>query len=349
MPDYSMMEPALALLEPYGPDLRNGLTSHAPMAVEALAALGRPDAVVPWLDAYRKGMTPAPSPRERIARDGWQAALGREDRFADWTALVEDELAEAPWRDVLARWTARLAPGICANATHGVIRTAHAARSLAESETPARRRELGRGIASWASTYQTLPAAGGGRAGLRPEDAIAAVPVVPMNERTFTGTIVGSLAALHGFPAFGTVLGLVDVSGDPSRVVSEMTETFARVCLTNAHDLLTAIVFVHGVTSTAALRSLLPYLDDATGRAALRYAWQAGSALYAAFGTAAPPAAGDVEPPGESSEALVEMAIGNGDEHAIKMTEACLREHAQNPSPVYLAAARRATSLLVAR
>ena len=35
MKDYSMMEPALEFLAPYGPDLRNGLTSHAPMAVEA--------------------------------------------------------------------------------------------------------------------------------------------------------------------------------------------------------------------------------------------------------------------------------------------------------------------------
>lgn len=156
-----MMEPALAVLDAYGPDLWNGLTSHAPMAVEALAAMGRADAVMPWLEAYRKGMTPPPPRRERIPRDTWRAALGREDRFADWTAFVEAELAEAPWRDVLARWTARLAPGICASATHGVIRTAHAARSLAESETPARRRELARGIAYWAAAYQNHQDDGG--------------------------------------------------------------------------------------------------------------------------------------------------------------------------------------------
>ena len=49
MKDYSMMEPALEFLAAYGPDLRSGLTSHAPMAVEALAALGRADAVMPRL------------------------------------------------------------------------------------------------------------------------------------------------------------------------------------------------------------------------------------------------------------------------------------------------------------
>ena len=33
--DYAIMEPALEFLAPYGPDLRNGMTNHAPMAVEA--------------------------------------------------------------------------------------------------------------------------------------------------------------------------------------------------------------------------------------------------------------------------------------------------------------------------
>src|SRR5207237_4169394 len=32
--DYAAMDEALAFLAPYGPDLRNGLTSHAPMAAE---------------------------------------------------------------------------------------------------------------------------------------------------------------------------------------------------------------------------------------------------------------------------------------------------------------------------
>lgn len=58
-----MMEPALELLAAYGPDLRNGLTSHAPMAVEALAALGRADVVMPWLEDYRQGMLPRPVAR----------------------------------------------------------------------------------------------------------------------------------------------------------------------------------------------------------------------------------------------------------------------------------------------
>src|SRR5207248_122603 len=105
-----------------------GLTSHAPMAAEALAAMGRADAVMPWLDVYRRGMEPPPQARDPIGRDRWTAALGRTDRFADWSAFFRNELADAPWGAVLARWTARLAPGFCASALHGVIRAGHAAR-----------------------------------------------------------------------------------------------------------------------------------------------------------------------------------------------------------------------------
>jgi len=106
-------------------------------------------------------------------------------------------------------------------------------------------------------------------------------------------------------------------------------------------------VFVHGVTSATAVRSILPYLPDATARDATRYTWQAGCALYSAFGSSPAPA-GELEPPRESGDTLIDMAIANGDEHAIKFTEACLREHELNPSPAYLAAARHALGVLAA-
>src|SRR5207237_10025283 len=120
-----------------------------------------------------------------------------------------------------------------------------------------------------------------------------------------------------------------------------MSETFARVYRANAHDFLSAIVFIHGVTSTAALRSILPYLPDATARDATRYAWQAGCALYSAFGSSPAPA-GELEPPRESRDTLLDMAIPNGGEHAVKFTEACPRGHELRPAPACCDAARAA-------
>jgi hypothetical protein len=331
-----------------GPDLRNGLTNHAPMAAEALCALGREDAVEPWLAHYREGFLPWPPRRERIAPEGWRTALGRPERSSDWRALLRGELEEAPWREVLERWTARLAPGICAAATHGVIRVGHATRALALAETPARRRELADALASWAMSYQTLPTDPSAPAReLAPGEAIRRVERVPPAQRRFTGTITGSLEALDGFPPFAGVIALARLDGDPAARISDLTETFARVLLANARDPLSTIVFVHGVTSAAALRPLLPHLSAGTTAAALRYAWQAASALYAAFGQRPAPE-GEAEPPRESAAELVERAIATRDEHAIKLAEACLREHGLRPSAEYLAAARLSLDFLTA-
>ncbi len=343
---YEILDEALESITDAGPDLRNGLTNHAPMAIEALCALGRPDAVRPWLDRYRQEMLPWPARRERIEGEAWRAALGQAERTSDWRACFHDQLQDAPWQRVLDRWTRRLAPGICASAMHGVIRVGHAARALANQETPVRIAELADALASWAATYQVLPTHPAARpAALRPAQAIRQVPVVPPDRRRFTGTITSSLAALDEFPAFAPVIALADLEGDPAAVLSELTETFARVYLANARDVLGAIVFVHGVTSVAALRSMLPHLDPETARRATRYTWQAGCALYAAFGERPAPAAAE-EGAGESSETLTDRAIANGDEHAIKFTEACLREHALRPSAVYPSAARHAIEVL---
>lgn len=341
-----MLDRALEYLGDCGPELRNGMTTHAPMVAEALCALGRPDAVMPWLERYAAQALPRPPRRERIERAGFRAALAREDRFSDWSAFFADELANAKWPELLDTWVARLAPGICAAATHGVIRVGHAARALGELETPLRIRELADALASWASTYQELPSAGTPAArSFRPREAIARVAPQPRAQRVFEGTIVSSLHGLDRFPDFAHVIGLLDVSREPAEVVAELSEVFAQVLLDNAHDALTAIVLSHGVTSVAALANLLPHVSAATARAALPYAWQASCGLYATFGSAGAQAPA-TEPAGGSAAELAERAIAHGDEHAIKLAEACLAAHARRPSPVLLEAPRRVLALL---
>ncbi|RIK94815.1 MAG: hypothetical protein DCC71_23125, partial [Proteobacteria bacterium] len=128
---YAPLDAALDSLADFGPELRNGMTSHVPMVAEALCALGRPEAVLPWVGKQRAGILPWPAPVAPIEPSRWRGALSQESRFADWRALFAAELARAPWRAVLARWVERLAPGLCAAATHGVIRTGHAVRALA--------------------------------------------------------------------------------------------------------------------------------------------------------------------------------------------------------------------------
>jgi hypothetical protein len=348
-PSYASLDEALEILAPYGIALRNGNSNHAPMVTEALCAMGRPDAVIPWITGYRERMLPGPEAGTRIRRENWREALGERGRFADWSAFFVEEFQEAPWREVLDRWVERLAPGFCAAATHGVIRVGHAARSLAERETPPRRRELADAFASWAATYQELSASDHVANGtMTPRQAIDQVPIVPLDRRNSGGNITASLAMLGDFPEFGPSIGLLDTGGDLVSLVAELTEVFTRVYLANAHDIRTTIAFIHGVTSPAALGNIAPQVSDRTARAAARYAWQAGCGLYSCFGQDTATAV-DIEPSDADTDELVERAIAHGDEHVIKFTEACLHRHALSPSPVYFAAADHVSSMIPRR
>src|SRR5262249_4813269 len=147
---------------------KQGLSTHAPMVAETLCVLGHEERAVAWVESYRAPVLDLPVAAARIDRGRWRDALGpRRDassweaalhRWGDWVAFFTEELATAKWQEVLDLWTARLAPGLSAAATHGVIRTAHAARALGRRETPVRRAELARGLAYWAAAYEELPA-----------------------------------------------------------------------------------------------------------------------------------------------------------------------------------------------
>jgi hypothetical protein len=332
------LEEALARFADTGPEYYGGLANHGPMAAEALVRLDRAEAVAPWVDGYRRKLQDALDAPRPVTDSDWREALGDYRRAGDWAALFERALREGSWPAVLELWTPRLAPGLSAAACHGLIRAGQAARGLADRDTPGRRRELAHGLAYWAARYQALPETPGARGALRPSEALSRVPI--LKERPGRGLISDTLAGLSAVPAFADVAGLVDV--DASGFLSDLTATFADVFLAHARRG-TLIAFIHAVTGPSAVRLLLPHVGAEAGRALLRYAWQVGAALYAGYSGAPNPAA-EEKPLGRDE--LVDRAVATGDEHAFKFAEACLREHAISPKPVYLAAARRAVEAL---
>jgi hypothetical protein len=336
------IDEALELLEDTGPEFAGGLANHGPMAAEALVRLGRADAMVPWVERYRTRLQEHPSARDAIAANEWREALGQGDRVGDWIVFFQRELAESRWEDVLDTWVGRFAPGIIASATHGVIRTGHAARSLSQGVTPLRLHELAEGLGYWAARYMLLPGTPtGSSAALRPSEAVARIEMLPQEKRALRSTITKGLLGLYEFPEFAPAIDLVDPAGDGSAFLSDLTETFARVYLAN-HRLV--IHFIHAVTGPSAVRLLAPHIRQETTELALRYAWQAAAALYSAAASAPPVA--DVEADPVDWDGIVDQAVGTGDEHAIKFAEACLREYELNPSAVFPAAAKDAASLL---
>jgi hypothetical protein len=229
-----------------------------------------------------------------------------------------------------------------AAATHGLIRTGHAVRSLEAAVTPQRLHELAEGLGYWAARYQMMPGKPSAHhRGYSPRQAIQAVSRVHSGDFDPRGAIVQQLRGLNEHPEFATAIDLVDTSDDLSTYISELTETFAGVYLANPTGL---IAFVHAVTAPSALRLLAPHLSMADARLAARYAWQACAGIYAWYSTTPPPAAADFTPPDEAPETLIDRAVAAGGAHTIKFTEACLREYALNPQAVYLAAARDAAA-----
>ena len=347
--DYRPLDAALARLRPKGQTLRNGFTSHAPMVVEALCALNRPQAVGPWLDANLADILDRPAPTRPISPQDWGSALGQLDRFEDWALWFYQALVDTPWPQVLGLWSQRLAPGFCAAATHGLLRTAHAARALGQDTTAPRLYELADALASWASTYQTLPASGDQRSkALPPKEAILEVRRLPVDMQTEVHAITDGLAQLINCPDFGGEMGLLDISGDLPRLWDDLAQTMACLYLTNAKDAFSHIVFVHAVTSLEAARGLAYHLEDQDARQLALYAWQTACGLYVRFGTEAPARARDLrlDATPQILETMIDDAVATGDDHLIKLTEACLRAHTHRPSPAHLLAVQKAQLLV---
>ena len=329
------MDQALEMLTGLEP-----FANHGPMAAEALVSLGRVDSIVPFVNAYKKRFSlPYPSSYQSVTSANWREALGDQRRVADWANFFDRELKESAWPVVLNRWSERLAPGLAAAAAHGLIRTAHATRSLSAKETGLRLRELAEGLGYWAAYYQELPEnknATGVR--LKPLEAIKRVPLVPVVKRR-GGSVTNGLRAVNEFAPFAAVSNMVDTTGNPEKVISELTEAFATAYLQNVVPG-NLIVLLHAVTCTSGLRSLLPYLSPSTAQKMVHYGWLAGAALYSI---------GALGQPNESlqdqeikRDELIERAAATKEEHAIKFTEACLREYSHNSKAIYFQAARDA-------
>ena len=331
----------LDLLSFASTELLNGNANHGPMASEALFAMGRDDAVLPWVEEYRRRLIDRPTPSLRISPADWRNQLGKRDRIGDWIEFFQRELESHPWQDVVRTWVPRLAPAVMAAATHGLIRTSHAVRSLSAEETPQRKYELAQGLGYWAARYYTLPGSSSANdAGLAPRTALDRVERLHGPDFDASGAIIEQVRGLEDHPQFEPAINLVDTSGDISSFISDITEAFAGIYVASSRDL---IAFVHTVTAPSALRMLVPLLEEADARQAARYAWQACAGVYSWYATVPPQDTSCLTAPTEDRDEFIDRAVSAGGAHSIKFTEACLREYELNPNPVYLVAALDAT------
>lgn len=325
-------------------EFSGGLANHGPMVVEALGRLGHSALIGGFVDVYIPRFRPLEEGRA-IPRAEQSAALGHPTRMADWVATMLREAEAKPWRALLARWLEPLLPGLFAGSAHGLLRTAHAVRAQGDEETAPRRRELALGLAYWAATYQELPGVPGRRAepGFGAESCFAAARVVPRERRKF-GLFSDAVRVLDNLPEerapFIDILERFDAGAAGNAkggAIHALCRVAAERYLENPHA---RIAYVHCLTAPSALRLLAPHLDAKATKRAVGYALQAALALHvvSAGDTRGTPST-EVMRLAEHPAEIRYRAACSLEEHAIKFVEACLREDAVCPAPVFRVAA----------
>ncbi|WP_433547210.1 questin oxidase family protein [Streptomyces sp. CA-294286] len=315
---------ALTRLHASGPERLGRLSNHAPMAVEALAARGRATAVHRWLDLYARKLEEFPAAHACVTHENWPQALGDPRRAADWIAYFHEQLAQRPWRDVLAAWWPRLLPGMYGGSTHPVIRVGHAVRGLlaqggsgrvAAGATAPRLAELAHGLGYWAARHHPAPVAFPLPEAADAVRALDAVPPIAVRD----GGFPDRLARVTRMPVWAAS----PATPDEARVkLAELVRAAVHRYATHGHG--EATMLVHAATAPNAVLRALPALPRRLWTPSLHAAWTASAAVTAMY---APREALPYRPHGTgslTSEEVFERAAAHGDEHVIKFADTAL-------------------------
>jgi hypothetical protein len=138
----------------FAPPIR--FVSHAPMACEALSALGFDEVIEDWVERFEDSLVEAPSAAAPMWRGSfdWQALFGDSRLLPEWLGYFDAAISDEGWPAVVETWVPRLMPGLAGALFHGVIRTSHAVRAVDGADTRARRAELARALANWATWFR---------------------------------------------------------------------------------------------------------------------------------------------------------------------------------------------------
>ncbi len=321
-----VLDEAYERMHATGPEYRGWLSNHGPMAADALVRLGGQNTVHRWLDTYVHRLENAPPKSRPLPEDQWRQALGDQTRIGEWLALMNRQVADHPWQEVLATWWPRLLTGVLAGATHGVIRTGHAIRALRELDNQVRRAELAHALAYWASRWQPVPDSSSGAAAqkaqsLPPGPAMDAIPSLDADPDAGIRARVTQLAATAKWPP---ALHVVSHETDHARFVDQVTtEALRRFPLHARGD---AVMLVHSVTAPAAIALAMPSLDPSEHARSAWAAWAATATVMAAYRLPMPAAPQESRASLERQPAdLQQLAVEHGDAHVIKLAEAAMR------------------------
>ncbi len=336
------LHPLLTQNLQFAPDYGNGLTSHVPMALHAMAELGASAADLhrqydhDTAKLRRLPAAPAPEPWPR-----WTDHLGDLAAYQRFEAQFVASIARLGSTAVLADAVPRLWSGFGAVALHGVIRLAHAV----EVDHPG---ELAAALAAWAAQHARLPNAQPSRP-LPLESWVKTLLPLAQEWRSPAPLISLRMLDAAQTPAFATCR--LDLCGVRSRNdLAPLARTCAALYAQTGN-----FTVLHLLTGTRALGILLRWAPKD---------WQdpvsaalTAAVLAAGLNTSQPidPASQTQSPPETPAERRIlamfsqtnERAAQSDpqhpvDEHTIKLTHACWQLAKQDNHEIFVQAAHRA-------
>ena len=343
-----VLDEAYVRLHHWGPEFggENGLSNHGPMAAEVLSRRGFDNQVGSWLDRYVTRLETLPGEGDPITEDNWAEAMGRLSRVGDWVAFFRRAVREAPWPQVLAAWWPRLLPAIASGATHGLIRTGHAVRTVLSGDTtPDAVDEIAHALGYWAARAIFVPGLAAPAGDLDAPAALAALPRLPEQ----SGVIRDRFARLADLPAWTPSLTTLRAPAAPAEIpdaLASLVEAGVRQYATLGYG--SPVLLVHVATAPNAMGHLLPALPQPLWPSSFAATWAACAAITVAYAPATPrPApAGPAEPSSAAPADVMARAAEHGDEHVIKLTDTALDAYARTADPALLTAATHCAELI---
>jgi hypothetical protein len=305
------------------PEFGGGLSNHQSMALGALAKLGADDArLAGFADEYASRLRPLRDAAPLVS-DDFRASIGSPPALVGLVHRFEADLAARGRRALLAEVLPALMPGVSGGAFHGLIRTAYALDAEEDAE-------LAHALAYFVTVAEPLRELPAPRAAasLGPTASFARAEADPRLKRGFHGVrIVDALRPAAEQPLIDDVVADLHLG---ETTLDELA-SFALDVYMRTLD----FTAIHMVTSTHAIRLLLPYLPEPD--VALRYQFQA---LLVASLTIA--ASQNVPRPGPtlpSWSALTARALDSKDDHDVKLVFTCREEASVRAPDAYRAAA----------
>ena len=292
------------------------LSDHFPMALQALSKMTADPEMISNF-AKRKLLenrnAEVNSESElMIQQTNWKDFIGKRVHAPAYIVFFQRELEEKGLQLTLDKFLPELITGMGSAAFHGLIRLAYALELNLESE-------IAHALAAWTCTYQylgKLPASG-------PHDLASSY-----NAARETGLFENSVIKGENI-----IQRMVTVSKDPEfpKLVANLDRN--RLELSGLAEAVVTLYMsssgnftaLHAVTSTHALRVLLPYLNQTSKSLALAYYWQALLAAAITFKTPALDVPLDNELKMSWDEIFI-LACQSTDEHVLKLVYTCFEE-----------------------